>query len=110
MSDSTDKLTAAMAAGDQGAVETFYRSYFDWLYAQARRATRRDEAFCLDVVQDAVLRVIRTVRRVQSEGEFRAWLQLVVRTTAWDRLRGDNRRIKREAFAHVASSSSEAAC
>ena len=89
MSDATEKLTAALAAGDEDAVETFYNSYFDWLYAQARRATRRDESFCLDVVQDAMLRIIRTVRAVRDEPQFRAWLRLVVQTTAWDRLRSD---------------------
>src|SRR4051812_27498718 len=44
----THDLTAALAAGEERAVETFYQRYFDWLYAQARRATRRDESFCLD--------------------------------------------------------------
>jgi RNA polymerase sigma-70 factor (ECF subfamily) len=100
--DAVDKLTAAMAAGDQDAVETFYRRYFDWLYAQARRATRRDESFCLDVVQDAVLRIVRTIRRVSSEPELRAWLRLVVQTTALDRLRSERRRQRRElAFAAI---------
>src|SRR5580700_6920402 len=85
-----------MAAGDEEAVETFYRQHFDWLYAQARRASRRDESFCLDVVQDSVLRIIRVVRPVKSEAQFRAWLRLVVRTTTWDRLRADQRRMQRE--------------
>jgi RNA polymerase sigma factor (sigma-70 family) len=89
---SIDKLTAAMAAGDSVAVETFYREYFNWLYAQARRATGRDESFCLDVVQDAVLRIVRTVRPVASEVRFYAWLRLVVRTTALDLLRSESRR------------------
>jgi RNA polymerase sigma factor (sigma-70 family) len=92
----TLKLTAAMAAGDQDAVARFYGRYFDWLYAQARRATRRDEAFCLDVVQDAVLRIVRTVRSAKSAGQFHAWMRLVVRTTALDKLRGENSRIRRE--------------
>ncbi len=105
--DTTEKLTAAMAAGDEEAVETFYRRYFDWLYAQARRATRRDEAFCLDVVQDAVLRIIRGVRPVKSEGQFRAWLRLVVQTTAFDRLRCEQRRQSRE-MAVLVSRSGEA--
>jgi RNA polymerase sigma factor (sigma-70 family) len=95
--DSTEKLTAWMAAGDEGAVEEFYRRYFGWLYAQARRASRRDEAFCLDVVQDAVLRIVRTVRRVKSESQFCAWLRLVVQTTAYDRLRMERRLRGREA-------------
>jgi RNA polymerase sigma factor (sigma-70 family) len=89
----TRELTAALAAGEERAVERFYRDYFDWLYAQARRASgRRDEAFCLDVVQDAVLRILRTVRAVEAENQFRAWLKLVVQTAACDRLRSERRR------------------
>ena len=72
------QLTAAMAAGDEQAIETFYRAYFAWLYQKARHATGRDEAFCLDVVQEAVLRILRCVRPVEGEGPFRAWLRLVV--------------------------------
>jgi RNA polymerase sigma factor (sigma-70 family) len=97
--ETTDELTAAMARGDEKAVEAFYRRYFGWLHAQARRASRRDESFCLDVVQDAVLRVIRTVRPVGSEGQFRAWLRLVIQTTAWDRLRAEQRRQRHETIA-----------
>jgi len=101
VADATEQLTAALAAGDEEAVATFYRRYFDWLYGQARRATRRDESFCLDVVQDAVLRVIRNVRPVTSEARFRAWLRLVVQTVAWDRLRADRRRTRHEHQATV---------
>src|SRR5262245_29357102 len=44
--EATEKLTAALAAGDEEAVESFYRQYFDWLYAQARRFSGgRDESF-----------------------------------------------------------------
>jgi RNA polymerase sigma factor (sigma-70 family) len=92
-------LTAAMAAGDAPAVESFYRRYFNWLYLQAHLATRRDESFCLDVVQDAVLRIIRTVRRVDSDAQLRAWMRLVVQTVACDRLRSETRRYQRELVA-----------
>lgn len=105
MPDSPDNLaaalTAGMAAGDEAAVEAFYRRYFDRLYGMARRATRRDEAFCLDVVQEAVLLVIRLVRPVDTEARLVAWLRLVVRTTAYDLLRGDRRRRRREVLAAV---------
>ena len=77
----------------------FYRQYFDWMYWQARRSTGRDESFCLDVVQDAVLRVIRTVKAVESEARFLGWLRLVVQTTAFDLLRSEKRRKNREAMA-----------
>src|SRR5438874_10933141 len=91
----TEELTTALAAGDEDAVETFYQRYFDWLYGQARRATRRDESFCLDVVQDAMLRIIRTIRAVEDDTRFRAWLRLVVQSTAWDRMRSETRRHQR---------------
>jgi RNA polymerase sigma factor (sigma-70 family) len=90
-------LTAAVSKGDAAAVEAFYRRYFDWLYAEARRATRRDEAFCLDVVHDAVLKIVRTIRPVEKEPQLLAWLRLVVQTVAFDLIRGERRRSRREA-------------
>jgi len=86
------ELTARMAAGERQAIEVFYRRYFDWLFAEARRAVGRDEAFCLDVVHDAVLRIVRCIRAVSGEGELRRWLRIVVRTTAYDLLRAERRR------------------
>jgi RNA polymerase sigma factor (sigma-70 family) len=94
-------MTSAMAAGDGGAVEAFYRRYFDRLYAEARRATRRDESFCLDVVQESVLRIVRTVRGARSEIQLVAWLRLVVRTTAYDLMRSERRRQRREALVAI---------
>jgi RNA polymerase sigma factor (sigma-70 family) len=84
-------LTDAMAGGDPQAVTTFYEDYFDWMYTQARLATARDESFCLDVVQEAMLRVIRSIKPVDNEARLRAWLRLVVQTTALDLLRKERR-------------------
>jgi RNA polymerase sigma-70 factor (ECF subfamily) len=97
MPDGIQQLTVAMAAGDAEAVGTFCGQYFDWMFIQARLATRRDEAFCLDVVQDAMLRVMRAIQPVDSEPRLRAWLRVVVRTTSLDLLRGERRRTAREA-------------
>lgn len=94
--EAIDKLTAAVAAGDPLAVEVFYRRYFKWLYRQAASVTGRDEAFCLDVVQESVLRILRTIRAVESEAQLATWLRLVVRTTAYDMFRGERRRQNRE--------------
>ncbi len=96
----TAALTAAMAAGDDSAVTRFYRHYFDSMYQEARRVTRRDEAFCLDVVQETTLRVIRNIRKVESESQLIAWLKLVIRTTAYDLLRSEKRRRFREIATH----------
>jgi RNA polymerase sigma factor (sigma-70 family) len=94
-------MTAGLAAGDEQAVELFYRRYFDRMYGMARRASGRDESFCLDVVQESVLRVLRNVRRVSEEGQLAAWLGLVERTTAYDLLKSENRRRRREAMVAV---------
>ena len=91
MPDDLGSLTAAVAAGDSAAIAAFYRARLDWLYAEARRFTGRDESFCLDVVQEATLRIVRCLRRVESEPRLRAWLQLVVKTTAYDLLKRERR-------------------
>jgi len=107
--DAIDKLTAAMAAGNSAAVEQFYRRYFDRLYGWARQFTRRDESDCLDVVHDAVLRIVRNVRRADNEALWLAWLRLVVQTTAYDHLKSRRRRQRREMAVTVAAGEPTAA-
>src|SRR5688572_24090381 len=86
-----------MSRGERDAVASFYDRYFAALYRCARSVTRRDEHFCLDVVQDAVLRVVRTIRPVTGgEGQLLAWLKLVVQSVAYDALRREQRRTARE--------------
>ena len=92
-------LTTAIASGDTEAFARFYGAWFDAMYAEAARATGRDEAFCLDVIQDAMLRVIRRMRPMATEGDLRRWLRAVVQSCAYDRLRGESRRRRREAEA-----------
>ena len=88
--------TAAIAAGATEALARFYHLWFDELYAESRRVTGRDESFCLDVVQDVMLRVVRSMRAFDHEESLRRWLRVVVRTSAIDRLRADSRRQRRE--------------
>lgn len=92
-------LTTAIASGDTEAFARFYRAWFDAMYADAVRATGRDESFCLDVVQDAMLRIIRHLRPMATEDDLRRWLRAVVRSCAYDRLRSEARRRRREAEA-----------
>ena len=65
--------TAAVARGDRGALAELYERWFDECYRIARGLTRRDESFCLDVVQETMLRVIRSLRRLETEAQLRAW-------------------------------------
>ena len=89
-------LTSAVASGDAEAFTRFFGAWFDRMYAEARRATARDEAFCLDVVQDAMMRVIRSLKPIDNEDDLRRWLRAVVHSCAYDRLRGEARRRRRE--------------
>ena len=66
MESSTRELTRAIAAGDSRALEALYRSHFDLLHAFIRRTTRRDESFCLDIIHDTMLRVIRSIPVLES--------------------------------------------
>jgi len=95
--DTVAKLTSAVARGEEPAVEVFYRRFFDLLYAHARHVSRRDESFCLDVVQDAMLRIVRSIRSVPTEPQLVAWLKLVVQSVTYDALRRERRRRQREA-------------
>ncbi len=89
-------ITEAIASGNTEAFATFYRAWFDTMYAQARNASGRDESFCLDVVQDAMLRVIKSVPAMESADDLRRWLRVVVQSCAYDRFREEARRKARE--------------
>ena len=92
MDGSVGELTAAVASGESEAFACLYRGRFDEMYAEARRATGRDESFCLDVVQDAMIRVIRSMKHLETEQHLRTWLRVVVQSCAYDRLRKEARR------------------
>ncbi len=96
MTQPVRELTAAIASGDKEALAALFRQHFDSLYGEARRITGRDESFCLDVVQDAFMRVIRSIPIMETEARLRRWLSFVVRSCAYDRLRQMARRRHRE--------------
>ena len=100
------RLTRLLARGDRTALGGFYEEWFDRAYAMARGLTRRDEAFCLDVVQDAMLRVMRSMKPMETAIQLDGWMRRVVHTTALDRLRAERRRVGREAGASARGSES----
>jgi RNA polymerase sigma factor (sigma-70 family) len=94
---SVHELTSAIASGSADAFTEFFQTHFEAMYADARRMTRRDEAFCLDVVQDAMIRVIKSMKSMDSQDHLRRWLRIVVGACAYDCLRQEVRRRRREA-------------
>ena len=91
------ELTTAIASGDTEAFGRFYDRYFHAVFGLARRISGRDEAFCLDIVQEAMLRVVKHMRPLPDEDALLRWLAAVVRSTVYDVLRAEIRRKRREA-------------
>ena len=100
--DLTAELTAAIQRGDMAAFERFYRTWFDFAFAQAQRLTAADESFCLDIVQEVMMRAIRSMKPLPNEAALRSWLSTTTRRCAIDSLRREMRRRRREALSGAA--------
>lgn len=92
----TAPLTGAIARGDEQAFAAFYEAWFDRAHALARSISRRDESFCLDVVQDCMMRVVRSLPALKTERAVQAWMARTVFTVTVDRVRQEHRRSRRE--------------
>ena len=103
---SSHTLTARITRGDEQAFATFYDLWFDRLFALARRSTGRDDAFCLDAVQDCMLKVVHKLPALPDDDAVAAWLVRALLRGAVDRLRADARRARRE---HEIASARDAA-
>lgn len=90
------RLTAAIAAGDADAFSTLYTARFPLIYSVVRRATGLSEPDCLDITQEACLRMIRRMKVTDDPQALDAWLARVARTSAYDHLRAMRRRRARE--------------
>ncbi len=92
----TAHTTRAISRGDALAFELLYRAWFERLFALARSITRRDDAFCLDITQDVMLRAARKLPALESEAQLAAWFTRACISAAVDMLRRDARRARRE--------------
>ncbi len=90
------RITGEIASGCPEAFAQLYRAKFDLVYAVARRTSRCGEDVCLDVVQDAMMRVIRYMRPFDDGQALDRWLVCVTRSVAFDHLRRERRRWLRE--------------
>lgn len=92
-------LARGAAAGEEWAIGALYEARFDLVFVAAKRMSGRDEHFCLDVVQETFVRVMKSggaLGRLRDEGHVDRWLLAVTHSVMLDLLRGDKRRAKRE--------------
>ena len=84
-------LTLRVVDGDPEALTMLYEARFQRIHENARRLTGRDESFCLDVVQEAILRIVRGLRPVDDLASLDAFIDRVTHSTAIDLLRHESR-------------------
>jgi RNA polymerase sigma factor (sigma-70 family) len=93
------QVAEAVGRGDVAAFEELYRAWYERVFGMARGLTRRDEAFCLDVTQEVMLRVAKGLPRIGTEGELAGWMGRAVVSCAVDLVRKETRRARRERLA-----------
>jgi RNA polymerase sigma-70 factor, ECF subfamily len=91
-----DELIAAACEGDRGALDRLLADARPRLLAVAMRIVRdRDDAE--DVVQEALLKVCRSLTRFEGRSAFTTWLHRIVVNAGLDRLRRHQARRERHA-------------
>jgi RNA polymerase sigma-70 factor (ECF subfamily) len=91
-----DELIAAARRGDRPALDRLLTDARPRLLAVALRVVRdRDDAE--DVVQEALLKVCRSLKRFEGRSSFSTWLHRIVVNAALDRLRRHGARRERPA-------------
>ena len=78
------RLTVAMAKGDEQVFREFHTAYFHRLLRYLFVVTRGDEDAAHDALQETFTRVARHVRKFDSEEAFWGWLTLLARSAATD--------------------------
>ena len=73
-----------MAAGAEDAFREFHAAWFPRLFRYVFVLMRGDEATAQDVTQEALMRIVRHVRRFDDEAAFWDWLTCLARSAAAD--------------------------
>jgi len=84
-------LTRGIRAGNEAAFDAFYASYADRMYRYLLVAARGDEERARDVLQDALLRVVRYAQPIDTAEDLWRWLAALMRSALIDRARRDGR-------------------
>ena len=82
-----ERLTCAMASGDEEAFRRFHATYYNRLLRYLFVVTRGDEESARDALQDTFARVSRRIRTFKSEEVFWGWLTVLARHAATDAAR-----------------------
>jgi len=84
------RLTHLMTKGDEEAFRQFHDAYFGRLLGYLLVVTR-DEQLAREALQATLLRVVRHIKRFDSEEAFWSWLTVLARSSAADERRRTRR-------------------
>lgn len=90
------RISAGVAAGSRDALGALYLARYERLFRIVQAKTRRDDAFAIDAVHDAWLRVARQLPVVTTLDALDRWLARAAISAALDRLRSESSRRRRE--------------
>lgn len=93
-------LCKGLAAGDENCFSQFYTHWFPTLLSWSQSFIPSDEHLALDIVQETMLRVIRSLPALDSHAALVAWLRAANRSAAIDLIR---RRIASQARERAAA-------
>ena len=94
--DELAALARRIVRGDEAAFVRFHDTFYAPLLRLARALSRRDDAFCCDVVQDVLLAVAQRLPALRDAAAVRAWLSRAVANAVVDHVRAERRRQQRE--------------
>ncbi len=86
-----DRLVAQAQAGDRRALEALLRAHQDRLFVVCRRLTGSD-ADAADVLQDAMIALVRGLPRFDRRSSFATWSYRIAVNASLDELRARSRR------------------
>ncbi|MFO0830374.1 MAG: RNA polymerase sigma factor [Phycisphaerales bacterium] len=89
-------LCRGVRSGDRGAFTALYHGWYGRWVRDAQTMLGRSDPLAHDIVQDAFVRVIRSLPELRSEAALASWMSRTLRSAAVDVLRKESRRRARE--------------
>lgn len=90
------RISSGVAAGSRDALGVLYLARYEQLFRIVQAKTKRDDAFAIDAVHDAWLRVARSLPVTPTLEALDRWLARAAISAALDRLRSETSRRRRE--------------
>ncbi|MBL9168735.1 MAG: sigma-70 family RNA polymerase sigma factor [Verrucomicrobiales bacterium] len=82
-----ERLTSRMVRSEEDAYREFYHAYAHRLFRYLLVVTHGHEETAKEALQQTLLRVVRNIRRFDSEEAFWSWLTVLARSAATDQAR-----------------------